>query len=192
MAFTHKKPTISWASRTTAWITVLRSADLSKNFARERTLPTQFIDCRVSKTFLINTYLFLKHIIKFSHQISAFHAVHSHSVVAHVASSAYADMERDVMLAILVFQPIFWELNFFFMSTRSFVPKNLHRRWSQELKHFIPFLQSSTANLKSFSSYSGDINDNCRKRVKTMSFYACILRFETFLPFLFSSPTSRV
>ena len=137
MVCTHKKPTINWASRTTAWITVLRSADLSKNFARERTLPTRFIDCRVSETFLINTYLFLKHIIKFSHQISAFHAVHSYSVVAHVASFAYADMERDVTSAILVFQTnLFWELNFFFMSTSSFIPKNLHRRWSQELKHF--------------------------------------------------------
>ena len=65
MVCTHKIPTISWASQTTAWITVLRSADLSKDFARERTLPTRFIDCRVSKTFLINTYLFLKHTIKF-------------------------------------------------------------------------------------------------------------------------------
>ena len=145
MVFTHKKPTINWVSRTTAWITVLRSADLSKNFARERTLPTRFIDCRVSETFLINTYLFLKHIIKFSHQISAFHAVHSYSVVAHVASFAYADMERDVTSAILVFQTNLLGVELFFHVKRSFVPKNLHRRWSQELKHFIPFLQSSTA-----------------------------------------------
>lgn len=131
MVCTHKIPTISWASQTTAWITVLRSADLSKDFARERTLPTRFIDCRVSKTFHINTYLFLKHIIKFSHQISAFHAVHSYSVVAHVASFAYADMERDVTSAILVFQTSLWGVELF-MLTCFFVPKNLHRRWSQE------------------------------------------------------------
>ena len=124
MVCIHKIPTISWASRTTAWITVLRSANLSKNFARERTLPTQFIDCRVSKSFHINTYFFLKHIIKFSHQISAFHVVHSYSVVAHVASFAYADMERDVTSAILMFQTsllgveLLFQVNAFFCSKK--------------------------------------------------------------------------
>ena len=51
MVFTLKIPTISWAHQTTVWINVSRSANLLKNSAQERTLPTPFIDCRVSKTF---------------------------------------------------------------------------------------------------------------------------------------------
>ena len=52
--------------------------------------------------------------------------------------------QNNETAAMLVSQPIFWELNSFLIQTLSFLPINLHRCWPREWKHSITHCAKET------------------------------------------------
>ena len=77
----------------------------------------------------VNKTKFERNSIKYYHMTNTrpVYRVFSHDVTAAILVS-----QNNEMAAMLVSQPILWELNSFLMQTLSFVPINLHRCWPRE------------------------------------------------------------
>ena len=58
-------------------------------------------------------------------------------VFSHDVTAAILVSQNNETAAMLVSQPVLWELNSFLMQTLSFVTTNLHRCWPREWKHSI-------------------------------------------------------